>query len=211
MECEKCGALLRCAVCGETEMSQYVKDPHEFAPAQCECEAPRGNLINVIGDVTTPQRVEESEVVYLPHVCNDEGGFGAGVAYAIARKWPGAKYLYCSQIAKAGPGSHNLGKTGFWDSNKNNDTGNVVVCHMISQHNYKSDSNPRPLNYGALAKCMNDVVLEIKSDNRDCPKRIHAPKFGSDLAGGDFQIIMEMIEFIWLNAGIDVVVYEYVG
>ena len=214
MEYKKCGAILRCAVCGKTEMSQYVKAEHDFVPVKCECEAPkRGRLINVIGDVTTPQRVEESEVVYLPHVCNDEGGWGMGVAMAISRKWKGPEYIYRAYIAKHGPGSHNLFTTGFWDSNKSNETGNIVVCNMVAQHGYKDADNPRPLNYEALVKCMRDVALQIKDDEKEfaAPRRIHCPKFGSDLAGANWKFILKLIEDIWLASGIDVVVYEYVG
>jgi len=38
----------------------------------------KGKLTNVVGDVTNPQRVEPKEIVFLPHVCNDLGGWVEG-------------------------------------------------------------------------------------------------------------------------------------
>ena len=174
----------------------------------------KGNLIEVIGDVTTPQRVEENEIVVIPHVCNDIGKMGAGIALAIKRKWEGAFNIYAGHIARVGQGEKNLGSTGFWDSNDNGVYDNVIVCNMIAQHNFIGSNNSRPLNYGALAKCMNDVAERIIRERYNCffnEIRIHTGKFGSDLAGGDWNIISEMIDYLWLNKGIDVVIYEYVG
>jgi len=45
----------------------------------------------VVGDVTQPQG-EGLKIV--AHVCNDANGFGAGVAGAIARRWPEVKGAY---------------------------------------------------------------------------------------------------------------------
>jgi len=82
---------------------------------------------------------------------------------------------------------------------------------MIAQHNTKTINNLRPLNYQALAICMEAVAKEIE-DVEKCysrPYRIHCPKFGGDLAGGCWDFILHLIEDIWLSKGIDVVVYEW--
>ena len=178
----------------------------------------KGKLIEVMGDVTTPQRVEEHETVFLPHVCNDIGAFGAGVALAIARKWGPARDVYVNYIGQIGIGSHHLGSTVYWDSwYKDNimtpeNKDNVIVCHMIAQHELVGPDNPRPLNYGALTKCMTDVERTIRESYLDKNRvaRIHCPMFGSERAGASWEIILELIEFLWLNNGIDVIVYKYV-
>lgn len=179
----------------------------------------KGKLTNVVGDVTNPQREypHRREIVYLPHVCNDIGGWGAGVVLAISKKWKGAELIYRAFIAKHGKGTMRS-TTGFWDSNDNGVPDDVVVCNMIAQRGYKNEENPRPLDYKALVKCMNDVADKIETD-RDLSEsgfgtvlhRIHCPKFGSDLAGGNWGFITCLIEDIWLARGIDVVVYEYGG
>ena len=175
----------------------------------------KGILTNIIGDVTTPQKISEDEIVYLPHVCNDIGGWGAGVVLAISRKWRGPEEVYKSFIRRNGQGEQNLGNVEFWDSRVNGWPEDTIVCNMVAQHDYQSDENPRPINYIALAKCMGKVeeVLTIRKRvlGNARPIRIHCPKFGSDLAGGNWDFILNLIEDAWLNVGIDVVVYEYVG
>jgi len=173
----------------------------------------KGILTQVIGDVTTPQRENSTDIVYLPHVCNDIGGWGAGVVLAISRKWKNPERLYRFYMDTRSKGKERLGETVFAKCD-----GKVVVCNMIAQHDYKDDANSRPLKYDALVKCMVDVATEIlrhKGEylfSTEAPKFvIHCPKFGSDLAGGDWNFILALIEDIWLEAGIDVVVYEYVG
>jgi hypothetical protein len=209
-ECDKCGRIIKCVCCGKSEYDQSVGDGHSFVPKKCNC---RGELTQVIGDVTTPQRASESEIVYLPHVCNDIGGWGAGVVLAISRKWTNPERLYRHYMDNHRQGLERLGDTVFAKCSSH-----VVVCNMIAQHEYQTDANPRPLKYTALVKCMIDVATEIirhKGEylfSTEPPKfRIHCPKFGSDLAGGNWEFILALIEDIWLEAGIDVVVYEYVG
>ena len=73
---------------------------------------------------------------------------------------------------------------------------------MIAQNGTISPKNPRPLNYGALAFCMTDVRQYCNSlkDNIEYGKvEIHAPKFGSGLAGGDWFFIQELMLDIWKN------------
>ena len=173
----------------------------------------KGKLTEVIGDVTTPQRIEKNEVVFIPHCCNDIGKMGAGVALAIKRKWEDAFYLYASHIARIGQGEKNLGSTVFWNSAENGIKDDaIVICNMIAQHGFKNKDNPRPLNYNSLVKCMNDVAAEVITYKEVFNKcRIHCPMFGGDLAGGNFDFVKCLIEDIWLEAGIDVVIYEYVG
>lgn len=173
----------------------------------------KGILTNVIGDVTTPQKEKENEIVYLPHVCNDIGGWGEGVVLAISRKWDNPERMYRFYMDNHITGAGCLGETVFAKC-----SGHVVVCNMIAQHEYQIDANPRPLKYDALVKCMQDVATEIirhRGEYIFCEAppafRIHCPKFGSDLAGGDWEFILALIEDIWLESGIDVVVYEYVG
>ncbi len=180
----------------------------------------KGKLTNVVGDVTNPQRTHQNirEIVFLPHVCNDLGGWGAGVVLAISKKWKGAEFIYRAFIAKHGKGKM-LSTTGFWNSNENDVNDDIVICNMIAQSGYKSKDNPRPLNYKALVKCMEDVAKQLEFNKliletivgSEVLHRIHCPKFGSDLAGGNWEFITCLIEDIWLAKGIDVVVYEYGG
>lgn len=182
----------------------------------------KGILKTVIGDATTPQKIDPDEIVYIPHVCNDQGGWGKGFVMALSRKWMGPQTSYEKWIdlVRFQDEINPLGWTLYWKSMLDDkvDTNDIVVCNMIAQHGYKNENNPRPLNYISLVKCMMDVrknvlehKIELLRNDKEDRIRIHCPKFGSDLAGGNWEFITCLIEDIWLSSGIDVVVYEYVG
>jgi hypothetical protein len=72
---------------------------------------------------------------------------------------------------------------------------------MIAQNGIKNPRNPRPLNYLALTKAMNNLSQYIHMNtgfiNKTENIEIHAPKFGSGLAGGNWNFISDLIEDIW--------------
>jgi hypothetical protein len=69
---------------------------------------------------------------------------------------------------------------------------------MISQNGTISPRNKRPLNYLALCRSMLSVSKYIKEKiNTDQSVQIHAPKFGSGLAGGNWGFISDLIDDIW--------------
>lgn len=138
--------------------------------------------------------------VILPHVCNNVNLFGAGFANDIANKFPSVKKNF-----------HLLGKTSKLGQvqnimvSENKKYGyQLYVSNMIAQNGIKNPTNIRPLNYGALAYCMNEVrsfISKLKSSYKEerINIEIHAPRFGSGLAGGNWDFITCMIEDIWSN------------
>jgi hypothetical protein len=141
--------------------------------------------------------------VIIPHVCNNANVFGAGFAAAVAEKFPIVKENFNLLGNKA-----KLGQIQNIDVLCNKLYGNrLVVSNMIAQNGLFSPKNNRPLNYGALCFCMTEVRNLVKSLSKSDTNKveIHAPKFGSGLAGGDWKFISELINDIW--NGIDVYVY----
>lgn len=167
-----------------------------------------GNLTLVQGDATEPQTTTPHEICIIPHVCNDLGGWGAGFVVALSKKFgekPERTYLNYLLGQKGLPV---LGKTSFAKMGDK-----LAVANMIAQHGYIGADNPIPLSYKALVNCMADVaeyILYIQSKTMN-PVVIHCPKFGSELAGGKWDFILELIRELWLEKGICVVVYEWVG
>lgn len=135
--------------------------------------------------------------IIIPHVCNNINLFGAGFAAAIAQEYPIVKENF-----------HLLGKNTLLGHVQNITVlenksygRKLIISNMIAQNGIISNNNKRPLNYGALSYCM----YNIKSLARDILKttdsssvEIHAPKFGSGLAGGNWLFIEELIRDIWL-------------
>jgi hypothetical protein len=143
--------------------------------------------------------------IIIPHVCNNVNGFGAGFAGYLSSKLPHVKENFHLLGNKA-----KLGYTQFIDAYINKDTNNkIIIANMIAQNGLISKLNTRPLNYFALASCMSTVknqIINLKNKDVSTDIEIHCPKFGSGLAGGDWQFISELISDIWTN----IPVYVYI-
>ena len=147
-------------------------------------------LKHVKGDCTDP--IGEG-IIFIPHVCNDIGAFGAGFAKALSVKWPHVRQAYINE------GDWALGTNIFVKA-----ANNIVICHMIAQKGL-INTNPHPLRYLALISCMKKVGIKVDGVNGS----IHCPKFGSGLAGGNWEAIEQLIKEIWISQGIDVTIYEF--
>lgn len=134
--------------------------------------------------------------VIIPHVCNNINLFGAGFAAAVASHYPIVKENFHLLGNKAV-----LGQTQFIPVYRDKKFSHqLIFANMIAQNNVVSKNNRRPLNYLALTKCMSSVASYISQmDQTESRVQIHAPKFGSGLAGGNWLFIQELIEDIWSN------------
>jgi hypothetical protein len=153
----------------------------------------------------------DAEWRIIPHCCNDQGVMGSGVAAALASKWPEVKDRYVAQYQLAG----------FLD------LGSIVpvpimedktiVVNMIGQHKTMVRLNDKgiavgddgwpPIRYSALLECMRRTGVMIEQVCKD-DVEIHCPKFGSDLAGGEWNAIEGMIHEMWGKHKIIICVYE---
>lgn len=165
----------------------------------------KGKIKYVRGDATEPQTIIEEEISVIPHVCNNDGGWGKGFVLALSKKWDAPERVY-RNFCKFNEGFPILGKICYA---KVDDY--ITVVNMIGQNGTVSKDNIIPLKYKALVECMSEVVAYIdlircQTNNKVV---IHCCKFGSDLAMGNWDFILELIREIWLENGIDVVVYEF--
>lgn len=149
------------------------------------------------------QRVSAKEngaSVFVPHVCNNIDLFGAGFAAQVAERFPSVKQDY-----------HLLGKT-FLQNNfgycqiikvfeEPNYRHQLFFVNMIAQNGVRNYANPRPLNYFALGQSMYKLSQYIHKHTgfaqHNDKIEIHCPKFGSGLAGGDWNFVSELIKDIW--------------
>jgi len=142
------------------------------------------------GDATDPIGTGP---IFIPHVCNDIGAFGAGFAKALAIKWPCVKQAYINEEYWA------LGTNIYVKA-----TDDITICHMIAQHGLINRNNPHPLKYLSLTSCMKKVGMKVSGVDGS----IHTCKFGAGLAGGSWGAIEQLIKEIWVSEGIDVTIYE---
>jgi hypothetical protein len=152
-----------------------------------------------------------SAVKWVPHVCNDVGGYGSGFVAALNKRWPSPRDEYREWFTKK---SYNL--KGNSATKVNFELGQVqfvgveprtIICNMIGQHMTGSDENGGPcIRYLALANAMNRVRKVI---SRVENSEIHAPMFGSGLAGGNWEFIEALINELWCSYDIPVTIYKF--
>lgn len=132
----------------------------------------------------------DGEIDCLLHVCNNKGVMDSGIALEIKNRIPDAytayKYALC-ELGIVSQGKCNTGGT---------------VLNMVAQNGY--GKGIRHLNYGALAYCLESVSY-FPAD-----KVIGVPyKMGADRAGGDWEIVLELVEYFLKD--FNVVVYKLEG
>lgn len=131
---------------------------------------------------------------YIAHGCNELGVMGAGVAKAIADRYPEAYDAYMEDIGS----TLLLGDAQFVDL----EDGRFIV-NMITQ---KGVGGTRAVNYGAVALSLNHLYRFVS----ECDHGIFGiamPKIGAGLGGGDWTVIEEMIEMYALEYQIPTTIY----
>ena len=149
----------------------------------------------IIGDATRPL-VPGNKII--AHICNDQGGWGAGFVLAISRRWkqPEESYREC-------PEEWRLGVVQMVPVEDD-----ISVANMIAQRGTKPQygtcanavSFP-PIRYGALRACLakvNDIAYRTNAT-------IHMPRIGCGLAGGQWNEVQKIIYDVM---SVDVYVYD---
>lgn len=171
-----------------------------------------GTYTECTGDVTQPRAAKDNRPIIIPHVCNNVGAFGAGVALSIAMEWPHVQRQFreFSQRFSGTKRDHLMGMVQFvavkWE-----DGCRVFVANMFAQNGLRSAQNLKPLSYPDLTRAMADVVHTCNTHFGQGAFEIHCPKFGTALAGGNWKKIRPIIDALWINSGIDVTVYNFGG
>lgn len=122
----------------------------------------------------------------IAHLTNNRAVMGAGFAKQLKEKF------------SIVPPVQTLGTTAF------DEYGLVHIAHMCAQDGYWTPGSEKRtfVVYKHLAECMEQVASYCNEYNLP----ILCPRFGAGLAGGDWNVIRELIETIWRNQ--DVTVYS---
>lgn len=144
--------------------------------------------------------IEGQQNIIIPHVVNNQGAFGSGFVVPLGKRFPEAKSEYFKWVNQINYPWMNfvpfeLGNIHVVEADINND---IWVVHMCAQ----TLCGNRPLFYNKLVDCMESVACGIQQEE------IVAPKFGSGLAGGNWNIIEELINDCWIRKGIKVTICE---
>lgn len=131
-----------------------------------------------------------NEKIIIPHVCNNVGAWGSGFVVPLGKNFPKARESYLKY-------RHSLGTIQAVKINEK-----VSVVNMIAQRGIFGRVK---ISYQALEECLDKTGLLARLNHAS----IHAPKFGSGIAGGDWKVIESMILDRWV--GLDVNIYVFRG
>ncbi len=148
----------------------------------------------VKGDVTNP--IGEGRKLVIQCV-NDLGIMGAGVAKAIMMKWPIVREKYIQWSKKDDFILGNIQTVSVEPK--------IAVVNMIGQHGVGFSDGVAPIRYDAIEACLKKVKKLAVTYSAS----IHAPKFGAGLAGGDWDIIENILKTKLENTEIEVTIYDY--
>ena len=139
---------------------------------------------------------EEKDPIFICHVVNCRGRFGAGFVVPLTKFFPQVRKEYLELYTTRGLV---LGQTQFVKVQENPA---IIVCNMIAQ----TLGGERPLYYNHLASCMDAVARKVPEG-----EKVVCPLFGSSLAGGNSLFIQELMLDCWIKRGIPVTVYYLPG
>lgn len=131
-----------------------------------------------------------SDAFVIAHGCNVRGAFGAGVAYAVAKKYPHVKEAYLKKYAAEG---WTLGDVQFVPVS---DT--QVIANCATQDRYGGPGVH--FNYEAFETCMQ------KLKSFAAGRSIAMPKIGSGLARGDWAHTEAILNRVFDDADVTVFV-----
>jgi O-acetyl-ADP-ribose deacetylase (regulator of RNase III) len=147
------------------------------------------------GDATVPQAAGPKVIA---HICNDRGGFGKGFVLALSKRWKDPEQYYRRWYAS----KEDFGLGEIQIVQVKPDT---WVANMVAQFGYKVGSKGPPIRYEALRACLKKLAGEAKF----LKASIHAPRIGTGLAGGRWELVEPLIE--QELTGLNVYIYDYSG
>lgn len=189
-------------------------------------ELPRTDRLTNDADAVTCMHADATKII-IPHIVNDRGAWGAGFVLALSSMWPEPEQYYRNAFTMGG--GMRLGEIDVIGVG-----GCILVANMCAQHGtgnsrlemlardgaWHNDSpelagfdkigvgrNRPPIRYGALSDAMKRVATFSRADGKVWAS-IHAPRFGAGLAGGHWPTIEALIFEHWVDAGIDVTIYD---
>jgi O-acetyl-ADP-ribose deacetylase (regulator of RNase III) len=171
-----------------------------------------GTYDEVEGDLIA--QAKEGHYDVIVHGCNCFSTMGAGIAPQMAKAFGADKFemeLRGKDIRKLGNIDYEkivLGKNATWrlSEYKNNDNDpELIVVNAYTQYSYGRnhiDGVSSPLDYEALTLCMRKMNLLFKG------KHIGLPQIGCGLAGGNWEVVKEIIKKELKDCHVTIVIYK---
>ena len=150
-------------------------------------------ILNHIGDVIIAWEDYKKDAV-LVHGCNCMHTMGAGIAHRIRKLYPEA---YDADLYTPMGDKKKLGTYSRWGFPDIDNYVNKIIVNAYTQYDYGGLT--RNVDYDALER----VMIKI---NNDFPKeQIFMPRIGCGLAGGDWDVVKEILDKVFK----DRIIYVY--
>lgn len=147
----------------------------------------------VTGDVTDAKPRHPDETIIIPHVLSETGAYDAGVAAAIANKWPSARSRWRELLIDT---CLVHGSVQLVDVSYQYTMGKIVIANILGQYGLRGPGNSRPLSYKALYEALEALATKYKSiRNRghNDVYQFHMPRLGCGLAGGSWDKVEHIV------------------
>lgn len=108
--------------------------------------------------------------------------WGGGVASEAARRFPKANTAFSKWIAALQKSSR-LGEVHFCDIGHG-----CVLASLVAQHGFGPSTHPR-IRYSALERCLVTIREEVQRRHYS----VHMPRIGTGAAGGDWQLVEQLV------------------
>jgi O-acetyl-ADP-ribose deacetylase (regulator of RNase III) len=147
-------------------------------------------MVNMVkGDVFS------SNAHIIAHGCNCKGGFGSGVALAVAKRYPQVRNAYIRKFQTEGWRLGDVQFAPIYDHRSIHKLPTtLVIANCATQKNYL----PRGMchaDYDAIRTCM----IAVKEYAKARKWTIALPKIGAGLAGGDWRTIKKILDEVFAD------------
>ena len=129
------------------------------------------------------------------HGCNLSGGFGSGVAGAIARMYPSVRENYHANYRDKFLG----------DISGLEVIDGLYILNCYTQQGYGRDKNVQYASYDAVRDSM---VKVIDMANTLGIKQVHIPRIGAGLGGLNWEIVENVLRNLEIHYGMEFVVHS---
>jgi Zn-dependent peptidase ImmA (M78 family)/O-acetyl-ADP-ribose deacetylase (regulator of RNase III) len=147
------------------------------------------------GDATNP-RGDGHKII--AQIANDESyRWGRGFGSVLSKKWPEIRHGFRDWI------NDNEDNLELGNSYLHHVSEDLSIFSMIAQRGFGSSRTPR-IRYQALKQCLKTLL----DTARELSATVHMPRIGTGYAGGNWNVISELIEEVLTNQGIEVSVYD---
>jgi O-acetyl-ADP-ribose deacetylase (regulator of RNase III) len=134
----------------------------------------------------------------IVQVVNDKAiTWGKGFSVAVRTRWPHAQKEFTRWVFASRP-EFKLGNIHIAKLDES-----IELASMVAQHGYGPSLFPR-IQYLAIEECLSKVAVRAKETNAS----IHMPRIGCGEAGGEWNIVSEIIDETLSRENIPVTVYD---